>query len=194
MLQNSCPHDLNPASRNHVGLFSHSVLFRVNNFTHSVWAPWNQGMAKEFNRASTEDLVSTHSHFRALPVRQGNRVRREVRVGQEPWSPWALLLWALQMPGASLNLALFTVISTLLSAVPRPLQSRDLSITLSHDYICILPGCKRAIAQIHGVTVGSCNQTSLRDFQPNCLGAIFTPTPGKPYTTNSWICWRSMGY
>lgn len=80
----------------------------------------------------------------------------------------------------------FHCVSTLLSAVPRPLQSRDLSITLSHDYIsCILPGCKRAIAQIHGVTVGSCNQTSLRDFQPNCLGAIFTPTPGKPYTTNS---------
>ena len=120
MLQNSCPHDLNTASRNHVGLFSHSVLFRVNNFTHSVWPPWNQGMAKEFNRAWTEDWVSTHAHFRTLPVRQGTRVRREARVGQEPWSPWVLLLWALRMPGVSLNFALFTVISTLLSAVPRP--------------------------------------------------------------------------
>ena len=106
---------------------------------------------------------------------------REGRAGQEPGTP-VLLLW-----GSESGLAFSIVISTPLPTVPIPLQSRDLSVNLSHYCIsCILPGCKRAIAQLRGGAVGSCSQTSLRDCHPNYHGTIFTLTSGMPSAASPW--------
>ena len=146
-------------------------FFRVNKST-----PWNRGMAQEFNL--NRRTQSLHV-FIWGPDKEQYGERGEGRPGAGAPSTLAV--------GSESGLAFSIVISTPLPTVPIPLQSRDLSVNLSHYCIsCILPGCKRAIAQLRGGSVGSCSQTSLRDCHPNYHGTIFTLTSGMPSAASPW--------
>lgn len=102
-------------------------------------------------------------------MRQGTRMGREGKVDQEPCPPWALSLWALQIPDKGLNLAAFTVLFILLPSVLRALQSRDLSVTWSYDSpSCILPGFQGTTTQLHRVDNRILESNHLKRLPTNC--------------------------